>query len=581
MNIFLAPQIAKTLERLLPDKLTLLEVEAGYVITEEHLILKPEEISTFIARTTGLILSFEQIQWISTETEGWLPALLWVEECISKEASLLSERWNPEKITHLLREKSFSYFGKKFFEMIPPKGQEALLTLALPPDITSEIFVPIFGQQSFQEIMDWAAQSHLLLTQTTPTTWRFHPLFQDFLHFTAKENIPHYRELCLRIAHLYLDLHRPLEAEQLLSLLPLEGDPDTPLVYVFFSLGEAFARSNHQEKALPWFRRASLRFGHIGDSQGITRSLSAMGSLYLELGKKEEAEALYHQIKQGIFPDDVNQTFLHTYLSQYLPKLHLQCLGNFELFRGKERIDWSKWQRRKALSLLQYLALQPSHRATKEQLLELFWPEESPEKASNSYYVTLHALRRALSSGLSEKIPYLEVERGSIYLVPESLASIDVEEFLRLSQEGRRLWSVNPAEAVKQLHSAKKMYHGHLLEENRYDEWLFPLREKLINQYLDVLTHLALGYSHQEEADKALELWREILGHDPTNEYATREAMLLLSRLERRTEALSIYRKLVHLLREELDTAPEPQTQELYLILLKNARREDEQAIRQ
>lgn len=578
MNIFLTPQIAKTLAKILPNKLTLIEDGAGYAITEEDLTLMPDEISTFIARTTRLILSFEQIQWLSTETEGWLPALLWVRESINEEDSPLNERWNPEKITHLLREKSFSYFKKNLLGKIPPKGREALLTLALPPDITPEIFVPLFGQRSFQELMDWAVQNPLLLTQTSPTTWRFHRLFQDFLRCTAKENIPHYTELCLRIAHLYLDIHCPIEAEQLLSLFPLEGDPNTPPV--FFSLGEAFAKSN-KEKALTWFRRASLGFGHLGDSLGITRSLSAMGSLYLELGKKEEAEALYQQIKQEITPDELNQRFIQTYLSQYLPKLHLHCLGNFELYRGDERIDWNRWQRRKALSLLQYLALQPSHRATKEQLLELFWPEESPEKASNSYYVTIHTLRRALSAGLSEKIPYLEVERGSVYLVPASLASIDVEEFLRMSQEGRRLGSLNPTEAVKWFHSAKKLYRGNLLEENPYDEWLFPLREKLTHQYLDVLTYLALDYSHQEEADKALELWKEILGHDPTNEYATREAMLLLSRLERRTEALSIYRKLVHLLREELNTAPEPQTQELYETLLKNARWEDERAIKQ
>lgn len=534
--------------------------------------LQPDEISTFIARTTGLILSFEQIQWLSTETEGWLPALLWVEEYIRGEHSPRIDQWSPEKITQHLHERSFFFFHQLFHEKVSSQEQEALLSLALPLEIKAEVFIALFGQRSFEEIMDWAVQSPFLLSQTSPTTWRFHRLSLDFLRDTAKESIPHHEALCFRIAEICLDKDYPLEAEQLLSHLHSEEYPQLPPV--LFSLGKAFVRSGHKEKALTWFRRASLGFGQLNDSQGITHSLSAMGSIYLELGKKEEAEALYLQIRQEIPTDEWNRTFILTYLSQSLPKLHIRCLGDFELYRGEERIDWQKWQRRKALSILQYLALQPSHRATKEQLLELFWPDETPEKASNSYYVTIHTLRRALSAGLSEEIPYLRVERGSVYLVPELLASLDVEEFTKIILEGRRLWSENQTEAILCFSKAQKLYRGNLLEGSRYDEWLFPLREMLINQYHEVLTNLALHYTRHEEMDNALNLWKELLQLDPMNEYATREAMLLLTRLERRTEALSIHQKLVRLLREELATVPEPQTQELYLKLSKNARAE-------
>ncbi len=170
--------------------------------------------------------------------------------------------------------------------------------------------------------------------------------------------------------------------------------------------------------------------------------------------------------------------------------MRLQCFGSFELFRGEERLNYSKW-RRKALLVLKYLTVQPAHKAAKEQLLDLFWPDESPAKASNSYYVTLHSLRQGLAAGLPEAVNYLKVERGAVALVPELLAGVDVEEFTFMVQEGCRLWPLDPAQAVQCFQSATNLYHGDLLDEDLYEEWLFPLRDQLRSQYLESLAYMA------------------------------------------------------------------------------------------
>lgn len=558
MGIAPSPQVSDVLHKILGPEY------------DSNTTLRPEQMSAFLAKTTGQIFSYEQIQWLTQHTEGWVLALTWVVDFLQTEGN--DPSWDTQRLGHYLRKKSFDYFNTKFTEDIPQQHRSELLTLSLlHSELNSQALQALFARESIPALMS-ALKNTPWLTETSPNTWRFHPLFQVYLHKIAPEQLPEYKQTCCQLFQHYLDQDNPLAAEEILTYIPNEEDPR--LSTLLFTLGEALVKHGHSEKALTYLGRASLGFGQINDSLGITRSLNAMGNIYLELGRNEEAEVLYQQIKQEIPPQQWNKTFILSYLNSSIPRLHINCLGEFELFRRDESLDWKKWRRRKALSILHYLILQPSHRAAKEELLDLFWPEESPEKASNSYHVTIHALRQALSAGLTGGVQYLGVERGSVYLIPESIDFIDVKDFRRLYQEGRGAWSTNPTLAIQSFQEAKKLYRGNLLDGLRYEEWLFPYRETLHTQYLEILNHLALHYTRQQEANTALNLWKELLHQDPSNEHAVREAMLLLHKLSRNNEALSLYKKLTYLLDKELDTVPEPQTEELYQNIVKNVRRD-------
>jgi hypothetical protein len=59
-------------------------------------------------------------------------------------------------------------------------------------------------------------------------------------------------------------------------------------------------------------------------------------------------------------------------------------LGGFRVSIGSRTIEKGAWRLRKAASLVKLLALAPSHRLYREQIMDLLWPDSSRKAASNN-----------------------------------------------------------------------------------------------------------------------------------------------------------------------------------------------------
>src|SRR5579864_2997454 len=86
----------------------------------------------------------------------------------------------------------------------------------------------------------------------------------------------------------------------------------------------------------------------------------------------------------------------------------LLLFGPFTVYRDGVVVDISSWQQT-AVTLLKLLATAPGWRRSRDEVIEILWPESGTDAGSSSLRSALHMLRRGLGGGDPSPILY---ERG-------------------------------------------------------------------------------------------------------------------------------------------------------------------------
>ena len=230
-------------------------------------------------------------------------------------------------------------------------------------------------------------------------------------------------------------------------------------------------------------------------------------------------------------------------------------LGGFWVSVGSQIIERDQWRLRKAAGLVKLLAIAPSHRLHREQVMDLLWPDLGRKAASNNLRRVLYIVRKVLDPAAGSR--YLASQDGSLVLSPEGQLWVDVEAFEEAGISARR--SRDPAA----YRAAIELYAGELLPDDRYVEWAENRREQLRRLYLELLVELTGLYEERGEYRQAAETLQKALSEEPTNEEAHASLMRLYALSERQGEALAQYERLRGILSGRLGTAPGAMTRAL------------------
>ena len=118
--------------------------------------------------------------------------------------------------------------------------------------------------------------------------------------------------------------------------------------------------------------------------------------------------------------------------------VRIWLLGGFRVSVGPRTIEKEDWRLRKAASLVKLLALAPSHRLHREQVMDLLWPNLGRRAASNNLRQALHSARQALEPDSPAGSRYLASEDESLVLCPGGNLWVDVETFEEAAISARR-----------------------------------------------------------------------------------------------------------------------------------------------
>jgi DNA-binding SARP family transcriptional activator/TolB-like protein len=229
--------------------------------------------------------------------------------------------------------------------------------------------------------------------------------------------------------------------------------------------------------------------------------------------------------------------------------IRVSMLGSFDLARGPRS---AKLTRRKTQALLAYLLLSSARAETRERLCGLFWSESDQAKAQASLRQSLHELRGAFDDlGFCD----FRIGRDEIY-VNKQTVQVDVSLVLEAAARGE----VHPL-LLENERLTERLLPGFDDLDPAFRPWLIGQRQ-LLKQRLESHLEAALGQA-QAGSTSIKSVANALLNLDPSNELACRRLMETYAQRGDVAGALNAYRALWQLLRDDYDTVPSSQTQEL------------------
>ena len=213
------------------------------------------------------------------------------------------------------------------------------------------------------------------------------------------------------------------------------------------------------------------------------------------------------------------------------PVLELRLLGPFAVTAGDRPIPVSNFKSTKALTILKYLA---AHRQRgfipKEELIELLWPDEDPNRTGSRFNMAMSALRKTLEPDLPPKAPsaYVERKKDTYRLYGDRRIRIDAEQF---SAAIDTMLKPSPSQhGPDALAAAEHLYNGPFLAEDPYHDWCMDKRQLFSQSHQDLLKAIADAYENQGDVKNAILYTRKSVAADPFDETAFKKLMLLCGR---------------------------------------------------
>ncbi len=195
--------------------------------------------------------------------------------------------------------------------------------------------------------------------------------------------------------------------------------------------------------------------------------------------------------------------------------------------------------------LLAYLALHAPAAMPRSRLAGLLNPDQPENQARRALSDALYRLRRELGEA------WIDADADAVRLETDGVW-IDLHEFTRQASSPE----------LKDWQCAVELYAGDLLEDFDVD-WALGRRAGLREQYLTLLERMCTTLTQAHQLPEALAYAHRWTLADPLNEAAHRAAMRLFARLGRHAAALQQYARLAHVLADELDAEPLPETRAL------------------
>jgi len=218
-----------------------------------------------------------------------------------------------------------------------------------------------------------------------------------------------------------------------------------------------------------------------------------------------------------------------------------------------------------------FLAIDRHRMVSRDDLVSAIWPQGQPNEVETALSAILSKLRAAFKkAGLRPDDAGIDVRLGSIALQLPPDAWIDVEACANAADEAEGALRAGDRQRAWSLSNVVVSIARRPFLTDEEAPWIQNRRIKLRTLLVRGLQCLSTISAAQGEESLALQYASEMVEIEPFRETAYQHLMRLHVQMGNRAEALRVFNCCRELLKEELGASPSPETEALFLQILRN-----------
>ena len=295
--------------------------------------------------------------------------------------------------------------------------------------------------------------------------------------------------------------------------------------------------------------------GYIGFTSWLPEVKSEMSVMALEEGIETDY-VRYVIATSNLVPEEPPW-----HLDNWPWQVRIKCLGHFELIKNDKPVEFSRKTQKKPVNFIKALIAFGAQDVPEEKIIEALWPDAEGDAGHKALTITLHRVRKLLGEDVV-------ITREGRLTLDSRRVWTDVRAFEYMLDRFERI----PADKLTEEHGrevgqALSLYRGHFLADDLDSHWAIPLREKLRNRFIRCVEKFGTNLEQKGKFEKAVYWYQRGLEIDIFAEQFYQRLMCCFENLDRKSDAIEIYRQCYRILTLNLKVEPSKKTREIYVRL--------------
>jgi DNA-binding SARP family transcriptional activator len=254
-----------------------------------------------------------------------------------------------------------------------------------------------------------------------------------------------------------------------------------------------------------------------------------------------------------------------------LARARIYLTGRVSLEGGAVLVDERHLAGRQGRLAFVRLAIERHQPVSRDRLVSAIWSDAPPREVDIAVGAILSKLRTAIKkTGLSEREAGIDVRLGSITLRLPMDVWVDLEEAANAIDEAEGMWRAGDHIRAWGGASVAVSIARRPFLANEEAPWIEAQRATLRLLLTRGLQCLSAVSAVNGESSLAIQYATEVIELEPFRETAYQQLMRLHAQMGNRAEALRVFGRCRELLREELGASPSPETEALFLQILRD-----------